>query len=137
MRRFIFRVFPTAIFLLIGSSSLLFAQPKSAPSALKESMFNFQVLLADLEMMKGNVPLDWQGVENKLAELKKNVGTMQKRDPGGYGGNLRSLSSKVGEMERLAKKKDPSLFDRIDSIKKDCFQCHSTHRVLNITHIKD
>ena len=125
-----------ALLFLMSSSAP--AQTSSSSSSLKKYMFEFQILLSDLQMLKGSESsTDWNAVDLKLKDLRQNIAAMQKSDAGGnYSKFLSTLSVQVGGLEGLARKKDPQVFGKIDPIAKTCLQCHSTHRALGITDTK-
>lgn len=124
-----------SLFLVAGGVSPARAE---GPHPLKQYMISFETLLADLQMLKGSdTPTDWKAVDGKLKQLRKNLSDMQKSDEGsGYHLFLDRLSSSVGELERLDRKKDPKLFDKVPLITQSCFQCHATHHALGITDTK-
>jgi hypothetical protein len=136
-------LFLPALFLL--SFFLLFpsygwAQGESSPArpSLKKFMFNFQILLSELEMLKGETPTDWGMVREKVRGLRQNLTALENAEGNaGYGPSLEVLTSSMGKMEQLSRKKDPLLFSVIPSMKEKCFQCHSAHHVLGITERKN
>src|SRR4030095_11853524 len=78
------------------------AAEKGKQPILKGAMFDFLILISDLDRLKGDNPIDWKSVQRKIGEMDQNVAVVRSLDTGGrYDLPLRGFQQYLSAMNRL------------------------------------